>query len=79
MRILFFAQLKDATRCEAVEISTSSPLTTGQLWARLMAEFPGLGAHRASVRIARNCEYVGLEATFANGDEVALIPPVSGG
>ena len=79
MRILFFAQLKDATRCAAVEISASSPLTTGQLWAKLLAEFPALAAHRASVRIARNCEYVGQETTFADGDEVALIPPVSGG
>ena len=79
IRILFFAQLKDATHCEAVELFAPSPLTNDQLWAKLLAEYPALAAHRASVRIARNCEYVGLEATFANGDEVALIPPVSGG
>ncbi|MCU0786512.1 MAG: MoaD/ThiS family protein [Verrucomicrobia bacterium] len=32
-----------------------------------------------SVRLARNSEYVAPEARFTDADEVALIPPVSGG
>ena len=79
MRVLFFAQLKDATGCDSVEIATASLLTTEQLWAELLMQFPGLAAHRVNVRLAKNCEYVGADATFAGTDEVALIPPVSGG
>ena len=79
MRILFFAQLKDVTKCDSVELAASSPLAAGQLWAELLKQFPGLAAHRSSVRLAKNGEYATAETQFANDDEVALIPPVSGG
>ena len=79
MRILFFAQLKDVTGCDAVEIACSSPLDRDGLWAALLERFPGLAAHRPSVRLARNCEYAAPDALFTHSDEVALLPPVSGG
>ena len=79
MRILFFAQLKDATHCESAEMNLPSMLSTEQLWAELVKQFPALAAHRASVRLAKNQEYTGAETQFSNADEVALIPPVSGG
>lgn len=79
MRILFFAQLKDATHCESAEMNLPSPLNTEQFWGELLKKFPGLAAHRPSVRLAKNQEYTGAEAQFSNADEVALIPPVSGG
>lgn len=79
MRILFFAQLKDAAGCASVELSSPAPISGEQLWFALLEKFPALEAHRRSVRLARNSEYVGADAVFADGDEVALIPPVSGG
>jgi len=79
MRVLFFAQLKDATGCDSVELAPSSSLNTDQLWAELLDKFPALAAHRANVRLSRNWEYAAADALFASDDEVALIPPVSGG
>jgi molybdopterin converting factor subunit 1 len=79
MRILFFAQLKDATGCSVTEWPDAGSLSNAQLWERLLREFPGLGAHRASVRVARNGAYAAHDERFDPGDEVALIPPVSGG
>ena len=79
MRVLFFAQLKDVTGCAATEIMSPSPLNREQLWAALLETFPGLNTHRANVRLARNWEYADAESQFTDGDEVALIPPVSGG
>ncbi len=79
MRILFFAQLKDATGCDSAELTAASPLSAEQLWAELLRQFPKLAAHRTSVRLARNQEYAARDAQFRNEDEVALIPPVSGG
>lgn len=79
MRVLFFAQLKDATHCDSVELAPASPLNTEQLWSALLKQFPKLAAHRANVRLARNWEYAAPDAHFSNADEVALIPPVSGG
>jgi molybdopterin converting factor subunit 1 len=79
MRILFFAQLKDATGCESVELQPAAPLNSEQLWTELLKQFPKLAAHRSSVRVARNYEYALPDALFGASDEVALIPPVSGG
>jgi len=79
MRILFFAQLKDVTGCDSAEITPSAPLNAEQLWNELLKKFPKLAAHRSSIRLAKNSEYAMPETTFANTDEMALIPPVSGG
>ena len=79
MRVLFFAQLKDVTGCDTVEIAVPVPLDNGQLWGELLRRFPGLAAHRGNVRLARNWDYTGPETTFSGSDEIALIPPVSGG
>jgi molybdopterin converting factor small subunit len=79
MRILFFAQLRDAVAREELEWPGAGPWTADQLWHRLLAECPGLAAHRAGVRLARNGEYAAPDTLFGEADEVALIPPVSGG
>jgi molybdopterin converting factor subunit 1 len=79
MRVLFFAQLKDATGCDSTEMNVASPLSAEQFWAELLKQFPKLAAHRASVRLARNREYAVRGTQFLDGDEIALIPPVSGG
>jgi molybdopterin synthase catalytic subunit len=78
VRVLFFAQLKDATGCDTVELVPPPP-DAEQLWAELLKKFPKLAAHRANARLARNWEYAEADARFTNTDEVALIPPVSGG
>lgn len=79
MRVLFFAQLKDATGCASVELAAPTAMSGEQLWAELLKKFPALESHRRTVRLARNSEYVKADAVFSQGDEVALIPPVSGG
>jgi molybdopterin synthase sulfur carrier subunit len=79
MQVLFFAQLKDVTGCEMLELAAASPLSTAQLWAELLQRFPALAAHRVNVRLARNWEYAAPDASFVEADEIALIPPVSGG
>jgi molybdopterin converting factor subunit 1 len=79
MRVLFFAQLKDVTGCDAVELAVAAPLSGEQLWAALLEKYPALTVHRASVRLARNLEYAGPQTLFNHDDEAALIPPVSGG
>ena len=78
MRVLFFAHLKEATGCAELELDAVD-LDSAALWSVLTSKYPGLERFRASVRLARNGEYVGASARFGGADEVALIPPVSGG
>jgi molybdopterin converting factor subunit 1 len=79
VRVLFFAHLKDATKCDSTEIAFASPVTAEVLWSELLKKFPGLAGHRSSVRLAKNFEYTAANTRFSDADEVALIPPVSGG
>jgi len=79
MRVLFFAQLKDVTKCDSIELVLPSPTSAEQLWAELLKQFPALANHRKNVRLARNWEYADAKTVFADEDEIALIPPVSGG
>jgi molybdopterin converting factor small subunit len=78
MRILLFAHLKTVTGSGEIELRCGEVDAAG-LWRELIRAHPGLAPYRGSVRLARNSEYVGPDARFAEADEVALIPPVSGG
>jgi molybdopterin synthase catalytic subunit/molybdopterin synthase sulfur carrier subunit len=78
MRILFFAHLREATGVSIAEIVTEG-VTADRLWSLLIERWPALAAHRDGIRLARNGVYVQAEEVFGNNDEVALIPPVSGG
>ena len=78
MRVLFFAHLKDITGCAEMNLP-GGDLDADGLWQKLIEAHPQLDQFRASVRLAKNSEYVGRDARFTDADEVALIPPVSGG
>ncbi|HYD47648.1 MAG TPA: molybdopterin converting factor subunit 1 [Terriglobales bacterium] len=79
VRVLFFAQLRECAGCEQLEVSIKRGASLDELWAQLIERMPQLAPLRASLRFALNQEYVRGDAALAEGDEVALIPPVSGG
>ncbi len=78
MRILFFAQLKDITRCAEMTLTGVETDADG-IWRAVLAAHPELERFRSSVRLAKNSEYATPDTRFTETDEVALIPPVSGG
>jgi molybdopterin converting factor small subunit len=78
MRILFFAQLREVTGAAEAELEADG-VDGVALWELLLARWPGLEVHRGTTRLARNGVYAGGGEVFADDDEVALIPPVSGG
>jgi molybdopterin converting factor subunit 1 len=76
VRLRFFAALRE--RMGAARSETLAPGTTvGALWRSLVAERPELA--RFQVRFAVNEEYVGASHRLRDDDEVAFVPPVSGG
>lgn len=62
-----------------IHVDLPAGATVDDAWAALVALHPALASGRASVRFAVNGEYAGPETALADGDEVAMIPPVSGG
>ena len=78
MKVLFFAQLREAVGTREAELDADG-VAAERLWELLAMNWPGLVAHRANVRLARNGVYAEAGEIFRADDEVALIPPVSGG
>jgi len=79
VRVLFFGQLKDITGVAQEEAELSDGARVEDLFERYGRRFPRLASFRASIAASVNQEYATWRAPLANGDEVAFLPPVSGG
>lgn len=79
MKILFFAGSREASGVAETELTVTGKLSPAEVWHRLILEYPKLTTLQASARLARNGNYADSTSEFTNEDEVAVIPPVSGG
>ena len=79
LNVLFFGRLKDAIGHgqEFVEIDPGSRIA--DVFAQCAARHPELTAHRQSMAVSRNREFAEWTTPLQPGDEVAFLPPVSGG
>jgi MoaE-MoaD fusion protein len=79
VRIRLFAIQRElaGTRDLALDLPDGSSIQDA--WAAVVARHPMLAPGRPSVRFARNAVYAPATTPLADGDEVAFIPPVSGG
>ena len=79
VRVRLFAVQRElaGTREVPLELPDGADIETA--WTELVARHPVLGPGRPSVRFARNGDYADAATALADGDEVAMIPPVSGG
>lgn len=76
IHVLFFAYLRERCGREA-ELDADEDASVGDLWAVLRVRYPALAD--ATVRFAVNRVYVDKAHPLHDNDELALIPPVSGG
>jgi molybdopterin synthase catalytic subunit len=78
--VRLFAMLRERAGRDSVELELPDDATVADAFDRLAAE-PGLAelVGRLPLRMAVNREYVGGDAHIAPGDELAVIPPISGG
>lgn len=79
VQVLYFAQLRERLRRGAEPVEVPPGSTAGDLLDALSAEHAVVAAARGSLRVAVGQEFVPLSHVLQEGDEVALIPPVSGG
>ena len=77
--VLLFAAAREAAGTGRVQLPFREGLTAREVWSGLMEEKPALKALDSSVSIAVNQRFVARETPLADGDEVAILPPVSGG
>ena len=74
VRVRLFAGLRERAGTGALDIEVEDGATVGEVWSAL-----ALGDEPLGLLYARNRAYVERTETLAPGDEVAVIPPVSGG
>jgi len=79
VRVLFFGQLKEITGVEQEDAELSEGARVQDLFERYGRRFPKLVSFRASIAASVNQEYATWRAPLSSGDEVAFLPPVSGG
>jgi molybdopterin converting factor subunit 1 len=79
VRVLFFASLRERAKRSETPWTLPGGATVATLWDALVAAFPAIEAMSSSVTFAVNREYVDRGHVLADSDEVAIIPPVSGG
>ena len=68
-------------RCSAQDeiCRVPGPATVQTVWRSLTTEIPSLEEYERTLSVAINAEYSRMAAAVQDGDEVAFLPPVSGG
>ncbi|WP_434422314.1 molybdopterin converting factor subunit 1 [Nannocystis pusilla] len=79
LRVLLFAGLRERLRRDSVDLELPAGARVRDLLATLAREQPDLSASLSVCRVAVDQEFVAADHVIAEGSEVAVIPPVSGG
>lgn len=79
VQVSFFAQVRLILNRAEVEVSLPEGATVEDLAAHLQKQFPQIAPHLPTCRIAVGVEYASPGTPLADGDDIALIPPVQGG
>ncbi len=77
--IRLFARLREIAGAGELTREVPGGATVGAVWKALAAEFPAMARYEATISSAVNADFAPMSAALADGDEVAFLPPVSGG
>jgi molybdopterin synthase catalytic subunit len=77
--VRLFARLRDVAGASELARDLPSGATIGDVWRQLAQEFPELVGYERSISSAINAEYTRMDQVVGEGDEIAFLPPVSGG
>ena len=81
VNVKLFAQLRDKAGADEmpVDVADAAAPTVNDVWQALVAARPDLAPFESSVSCAVNATYARKHTRVNAGDEVAFLPPVSGG
>ena len=77
--VRLFARLRELVGAGELEREVPSGATVGIVWESLVRDYPAMAAYTASTSCAVNIDYARMTTAVSDGDEVAFLPPVSGG
>jgi molybdopterin converting factor subunit 1 len=79
VKMLYFAHARGPAGCAEEELELPAEVDAAAVRAALVAHRPGLAAVLPACRIAHNLDFLTGAVALHEGDELAVIPPVSGG
>ncbi len=79
IKVLFFGAAADRVGVRQIEVPVNERTMLREIWPVLTDMHPGLAPMRDTLAFAVNGEYARMEDAISPGDEVAVLPPVSGG
>jgi molybdopterin converting factor subunit 1 len=77
--VRLFARLRDIAGASELARDVEAGATIRTVWRQLAGEFPDLANYERSISTAVNTDYAHMDHVLGDGDEVAFLPPVSGG
>jgi molybdopterin converting factor subunit 1 len=77
--VRLFARLREIAGASELPVEVASGATVRDAWRSVAARYQDLGAYEHVISCAVNEEYARFTAELREGDEVAFLPPVSGG
>lgn len=79
VKVLFFGRVRELTGLSEDAAEVPAGATLADLFDRYTARFPQLAAFRPSLVASRNQEFAAWDTPLSAGDDIAFLPPVSGG
>jgi molybdopterin converting factor subunit 1 len=77
--VRLFARLRDIAGASELTRDVVPGATIGAVWRQLTRDFPDFEAYERSISSAVNADYARMDREVRDGDEIAFLPPVSGG
>jgi molybdopterin converting factor subunit 1 len=77
--VKLFALMREKAGTDTITLKVPAGAAVTQAMATLVCQYPALEPYIANTRFALHMDFVNPETTLAEGDELVLIPPVSGG
>jgi molybdopterin converting factor subunit 1 len=77
--VRLFARLRDIAGAAELSRDIAAGATIRSVWQQLAGEYPELGQYERLISSAVNADYARMDQVLCEGDEVAFLPPVSGG
>ncbi len=79
VKVLFFGRVRELTGIAEESVDIVEGTTLAELFEGYKKRFPALAGFRSSLVASRNQEFAAWETLLSSGDDVAFLPPVSGG
>lgn len=79
VKAMFFGAIRDIVGTSEVDLDLIPGMTARELLQRYCRDYPPFNPYAAITKIAVNLEFATPETILNDGDEIAFIPPVSGG